>query len=273
MKVIGVIPSRLGSTRLPEKPLKDVGGKTLVERVWDVATKTKTLSEVVIATDADEILRHVQAFGGRAIMTSPDHATGSERVLAAARLAAEPGTTPRPGAENFWDIIVNIQGDMPLLPPEVIDRLVNFLIERRADYSMATIATPIADEAMFLSRSVVKVVISDRGEGLYFSRAPVPFPRDDDGRRTLRTPAADGPVHGFKHLGLYAFTPVGIQAYASSEMTPLEKIEKLEQLRVLERGKRIGVLPIEEALLRDSVEVDTPDDIARASEIFRRRGS
>ena len=135
MKVIGVIPSRLGSTRLPEKPLKDIDGKSLVQRVWDVAAQAKSLTEIVVATDAPEIQRHVESFGGRAIMTSPDHGTGSERVLAAARLAAGGGV----GAERHWDLILNVQGDMPLLPPTVIDRLVAFLAERRTEFQMATI--------------------------------------------------------------------------------------------------------------------------------------
>ncbi|MCC6953523.1 MAG: 3-deoxy-manno-octulosonate cytidylyltransferase [Deltaproteobacteria bacterium] len=269
MKVIGVIPSRLGSTRLPEKPLKDIDGKTLVQRVWDAASQARSLTECVIATDSDEILRHVESFGGRAVMTSPDHGTGSERVLAAARLAASP--EGKPGAENQWDLILNIQGDMPLLPPSVIDRLVGFLAERRGDFQMATIATPIESEEQFLSRSVVKVVISARGEGLYFSRAPIPFPRDEDGKRTLAAPTADGFAYGFKHLGLYAFTPQALLAYEKPDFTPLEKVEKLEQLRVLEHGNRIGVLPIESQTLSESVEVDTPEDLARAAEIFRRR--
>jgi len=265
MRILAVIPSRLASTRLPEKPLKDIAGKSLVQRVWEMAKGVPELTDIVVATDNETIFNHVESFGGTAVMTSESFSTGSERVYGAAQILGN-------GDPEQFDIILNIQGDMPLLPREAVSRLIQFLLEHRDRFQMATIATPITEEERFLSNSVVKVVVTETGEGLYFSRAPIPFPRDASERRSVKTSAASEPVFGFKHLGLYAFTAKGLSAYNSPAQSSLEQIEKLEQLRVLERGNRIGVVVIEEALMRDSVEVDTPDDLARASEIARGRG-
>lgn len=266
-RILGVIPSRLQSSRLPQKPLKDIFGKSLVERVWLQAKRSQLLSDVVVATDAEQIAQHVEGFGGKALMTPSTLMTGSERVYEAARLLGGQAGI------GTWDVILNIQGDMPFLPPHVIDRLIGFLMERRGDFSMATIATPIFHEELFLSKSVVKVVVSSRDEGLYFSRSPIPCPRDDDGRQALTSPTSGRPAFGYKHLGLYAFTPAGIQGYSSAEMSGLERIEKLEQLRALERGARLGVVVLEDPELERSIEVDTPDDLERANALARQLAS
>jgi 3-deoxy-manno-octulosonate cytidylyltransferase (CMP-KDO synthetase) len=271
LRILAVIPSRLASTRLPEKPLKDIAGHSLVQRVWDQAMNTSCITYCAVATDSEVIFKHVESFGGKAVMTSGEYQTGSERVYGAAQLLAkqhfpeEAARVSKP--ETLWDVVLNVQGDMPFVPPKAIERLVSFLLDNRETYSMATIATPITDEERFLAPSVVKVVVSAKSEGLYFSRAPIPFPRSEQQKKTYRSPANGEIVYGLKHVGLYAFLPAGLQAYDSPEISPIEDVEKLEQLRVMERGERIGVVILDEELMRNSVEVDTPEDLARAASI------
>lgn len=264
-RVLIVIPARLQSTRLPEKPLKMIHGKSLVQRVWENARRCRTATRAVVATDSPAIENHLQAFGGDVVMTAPELACGSERVLAAARAL---------GGEDSWEIILNLQGDMPFLDPKIVDSLVQFLIER-PHFSMATIAAPILDSEHFLAQNVVKVVVSARQEGLYFSRSPIPCPRGPNEAKSVIYPQSSTRVFGFKHMGLYAFTPEGLRAYDRSDrfplgQSPLEQIEKLEQLRVLERGGRIGVMFVDPALVEHAVEVDTQQDLDRADEIARR---
>lgn len=260
-QVLAVIPSRRASTRLPEKPLKEIRGKTLIQRAWSCAVSSTTVSRVVIATDDQEIFDHARSFGAEVIMTEPDLACGSERVRRAAELlAARDGKS----VEEAFSIILNNQGDMPFLPVEVIDGLVTFMQSRRTQYDMATIASPLLSEEQFLSPNVVKVVISEQEEALYFSRAPIPFPRGEHERMGFRSPKSGEAVFGFKHYGLYAFTSHGLSAYNSSRVSSLEHVEKLEQLRVLESGSRVGVHIVASEIMRDSVEVDTPADLERA---------
>lgn len=261
--VLLAIPARLRSTRLPEKPLKDIAGKTLLQRVWERAHTARNVSKVVVATDSPQIQDLAQGFGAEVVMTSPDITTGSARV-AAAWHALEAGD---------WDIVVNVQGDMPFIRGELIDRCIETLARASADVSMVTIATPIFDEEMFLSKNDVKVVVSARGEALYFSRAPIPHSRD--GNRMER-PDATGtvrPLFGYKHFGLYVFRPSVLRDFEGSETSTLEDLEKLEQLRLLEMGYRIGVCIVEPELTKDSVEVDTQADLDKAVEIARRSGS
>lgn len=269
--VLAVIPSRLKSTRLPEKPLRQIRGKTLIHRVWDQALKCRSLSDVVIATDSREIEAEVNGFGGKVVMTDCALSCGSERVLQGARLLAKgdlkSGKSVADQLEDRWEIVLNVQGDMPFLRPEVIDRLVGFLKGNLDRFRMATIATPITSEEAFLSRSVVKAVVTSESEALYFSRAPIPFPREEEDKKSVVFPETGEKVYGYKHIGLYAFTPDGLRAYSNSDQGPLEKIERLEQLRVLDRGKRVGVLLVGSSLTEPGVEVDTPADLARAEEI------
>jgi len=271
-QVLAVIPSRRASSRLPEKPLKEIRGKTLIQRAWERASLAKSVDRVVVATDDSEIFNHVTAFGAEAVMTEPELACGSERVRRAAEILAE-----REGkkVEDCFSFVLNNQGDMPFLPPEVVDGLVKFISERSSDFDMGTIASPLVSEEQFLSRHVVKAVISERSEALYFSRAPIPFPRGEEERMAFISPKTGEMVFGFKHYGLYVFTPRGLQAYSSSKMSPLEQVEKLEQLRVLESGRRVGVHIVGSETMKDSVEVDTPADLERArtvAEIFDVRG-
>ncbi len=255
--VLVAIPARLKSTRLPEKPLKDIAGQTLLQRVWERVQRAKNVSRVVVATDSPEIETLAKSFGAEVVMTSPDITTGSARVAAAwHKLSAED-----------WDIVVNVQGDMPFIRPELIDRCIETLAQAPAEVSMVTIATPIFDEEMFLSKNDVKVVVTSRGEALYFSRAPIPHSRDGERPERLDASGVKRTLYGFKHFGLYVYRPSVLREFELSEISALEDLEKLEQLRLLEMGYRIGVCIVEPEMTKDSVEVDTPADLEKACRI------
>lgn len=259
LNVLAVIPARLGSTRLSQKPLREINGKTLIQRVWEQASKSKLISKVVIATDSEEIIRCASEFGAEAIMTSAELASGSARVASALTLMNK----------IEWDIVINVQGDMPLISPELIDKAVEFLNLNKEQFSIATIAAPILDKENFLSSNVVKVVINQKSEAMYFSRSPIPFSRDAMlmdwdvvGKRVSG-------IYGFKHFGLYLFTPKGLEAFSTNSIGVLDQVEKLEQLKPLEEGYKIGVLIVDPALTETSVEVDTAEDLKRASELAK----
>ncbi len=263
-KVLAVIPARRASTRLPDKPLKLIGGKRLLERVYGLALRAKLVSRLVIATDDEDIFRMARDLGAEVIMTSVDCATGTERV-AAARAALGDGD---------WDAVVNIQGDMPFLEPSLIDATISLLTTPRSHgappFEMTTLATPIFDQQSFTSASTVKVVVSELSQALYFSRAPIPHSRDGvrpvlSGRDAAQ---AVGPtVFGLKHIGLYVFSPSVLRFFVESKATMLEGVEMLEQLRALEAGFRIGVFQADPDLTKFSLEIDTPADLERAQKI------
>lgn len=246
-KILGVIPARLGSTRLARKALQDIGGQTLMERAWRQATKANTLSDLILATDSDEIAEIAAKFGAQVQMTSPDLPSGSARAVAVAKTYGN------------CDLVVNIQGDMPFINPAVIDRAVNFMLEDQNNFTMGTIAAPIFDERTFLSSSAVKVVIGTNSQALYFSRAPIPHSRD--GERLKRNGQT---LFGYKHIGLYVYRPAAFSFFEDAKISELESLEKLEQLRVLERGGSIGCLVLDPALLEPGIEVDTAADLERA---------
>jgi len=254
---LGVIPVRMKSTRLPGKPLKDIAGKTLVQRVWEQAKKASRVSEVVIATDDQGILEHANALGARAVLTSDKHLTGSDRVAEVLSIWKERVRTP--------DLVVNIQGDMPFISPFVIDEAIRTLAEAGDEFGMSTVATPIESEEDFLRPSVVKVALASDGGALYFSRAPIPFWREPSEVH----PSADEPV-GYKHVGLYVFRPAALQRLTAMPPSLPEKREKLEQLRALCGGIRIKVAVVSNAAVQPSIEVDTPEDLARAIQAARR---
>lgn len=253
-KVICVIPARLGSTRLARKALRTIEGKTLVERVWSQARASSQVTEVVIATDSEEIAAVVNGFGGRAVITSPEISCGSARVAVA---AAQIG--------GSWDIVLNVQGDMPFISPAIIDRGIEFLRDN-PNFTMSTVAVPIEDSESFLSKSVVKVVVGRGDRALYFSRAPIPHSRDGE---LPIDPLSGKKIFGFKHIGYYLFRPSGLDSYRGTVPSPLEQIEMLEQLRHLELGHEIGVCILEPELTASLVEVDTEDDLARATMVAR----
>lgn len=240
MKVACIIPSRYGSTRLPGKPLRLIGGEPLIRRVYERVILAKTPDLVMVATDDERILKEVQNFGGRDIITAKTHRTGTDRLAEA--------------AENLidYDIIINVQGDEPFISPAIIDQLVNVLKNSR-DLSMATVATPMKEKE-YNDSSAVKVVMNQKQEALYFSRSLIPYPRE----------IKQFPV--WKHVGIYAYRRDFLLHYAKMEQTPLEKVESLEQLRALENGYKIGVIITQ----TESIGIDTEEDLIRANEYWGR---
>lgn len=234
MRAIGVIPARWEATRLPGKPLAEIAGRPMIQHVYERARQATALAEVLVATDDERIFAAVQGFGGEAVMTSPHHRSGTDRVAEAA-------------ATRAADVVVNIQGDEPLIEPAAIDSLVApFAVD--PELEMTTLATPIRVPAEIEDPSAVKVVMDRRGYALYFSRYPIPYHRD-----------TQGASRRLKHLGLYGYRAGFLQVYSRLEPTPLEQTEKLEQLRALEHGHRIFVVLTE----HDAIGVDTPEDLAR----------
>ncbi len=248
-----VIPARLASTRLPEKALLDVGGKPLVVRVLERAMASAA-SEVIVATDDARIADAVRAAGGRAAMTSPAHRSGTDRID---EVAAAMGL----GAD---EVIVNLQGDEPLVAPELLDALAGALVAR-PEASLATLATPIRDARELFEPNVVKAVRDEAGYAMYFSRAPIPWAREAFGSGTERTPALPEGVPFLRHLGLYAYRVGTLARLAAAEEGALERAEKLEQLRALAMGMRIYVGVIEEA---PPPGVDSAEDLERVRRIF-----
>lgn len=255
---LGVIPARRGSTRLPNKPLQKIGDKTVVERVWDQAKGAKLLSKVVVSTDSVEIVQEVERFGGTAVLTDPELPNGSARVLETAKILSNNKT------EESWNLIVNIQGDMPFLRPQVIDQAVAFARDNYDTFHVVTIAAPLFSEAEFLNPSKVKVVVGDTGRALYFSRAPIPHSRDGN-RLEWMFGGKKETVFGFHHFGLYIFRPDVLNLYEGLRVSALEEVEKLEQLRLLEKGYSIGVCVLEKELLEGFIEIDTPADLKAAN--------
>lgn len=247
MAILGVIPARMASTRLPGKPLKDIGGKTLIQRVWEQASQAKVFTSVCIATDSPEIEEAGKAFGATVIMTSPELPTGSDRVAAVLEAFERKG--------ERYDLIANVQGDMPFIKPSVIDKAVTILKDADASFGMSTIATLITDKAEFDRAASVKVVLGANHQALYFSRSPIPYPR---------TPPSQGEPFGYKHIGLYVFRPETLRSLASLSQTTSEVREGLEQLRALSNGVKIKVAVIDKNEIEPTVEVDTPEDLERA---------
>ena len=238
MKVVGVIPARYASVRFPGKPLAPLAGKPMVVRVWEAAQSAARLDRSVVATDDERIAAAVRQAGGEAVLTSPDAASGTDRLAEAAR--AIPA-----------DAYVNIQGDEPLMSPANIDRAVETLAAdpRR---EIATIALPMP-AAQAADPNVVKVVVARDGRALYFSRSPIPYARQ-------------GPPAYRKHLGIYVYRGETLQKLAALSPSPLERAESLEQLRWLEAGYAIWVGEAAD----DSIGVDTPEDLARAERYWKR---
>ena len=242
-KVVVVIPARYGATRLPGKPLVQLAGKPMIQRVYERAKLAKTASRVIVATEDDRIRQAVEAFGGEARMTRPDHRTGTERVAEVA-------------AHVDGDVFVNVQGDEPLLDPVAVDTAVNAILEEpRAD--VATVATPIKTPTDIMDPNVVKTVLDFDGNALYFSRAPIPWVRDIAGKIQVRH---------LKHLGLYVFQREALLEYPTLPQGELERIEQLEQLRWMENGVKIRVAEVE----HDAVSVDVPEDVARVEKLLQK---
>ena len=246
MKTLGIIPSRYGSSRFPGKPLHLLCGKPLVAWVVEAVKKAKTLDDVIVATDNDRIVAAVEAHGGRAVMTPSELPSGTDRIACAAGDFADD------------DILVNIQGDEPLISPDLIDALVGRMKEG-SKWDMATAVTPIKSLDDLNAKTVVKVVL-DRDDGaLYFSRAPIPCDRD-------HVPDIASGLW-VRHLGIYAYRGAFLRKYISEPPCDLEKTEKLEQLRALWMGAKIAVIRTDD----EGVGVDTPEDAVRIEAILRER--
>ncbi len=243
--VLAVIPARYASTRFPGKPLADLGGQTLIQRVYTAVSRCDFLDRVVVATDDDRIFDHVAGFGGHAVMTSPDHVSGTDRVAEAAR--AFPAAT----------IVVNVQGDEPFIRPEQIAAVVDPFQD--PGIAICTLATPVRDEHALLSPNVVKVVHDQRQAALYFSRHAIPYLRDLPIGRWI-----DQGKH-LQHLGLYAYRASVLQELTALPPGRLELDESLEQLRWLTAG-----YPIHVGITQSpAIGVDTPADLAAANERLR----
>lgn len=250
-----VVPARYGSSRLPAKALAPIAGKPLVVHVWEKAIASGAL-EVLVATDDVRIADAIAHAGGVAMMTSPDHASGTDRL---AEVAARRGWSDD-------DVVVNLQGDEPLVPSSLPGRLASALIASdRA--GIATFATPIHDVEHLLAPSIVKAVLDRSGHALYFSRAPIPFPRDASVAGVPRALPAGVPF--LRHVGMYAYRAGTLRTLAAAPASAYERAESLEQLRALELGIGIHVTVLDESPPHG---VDTPEDLERVRSILERDG-
>ena len=240
MDILCVIPARYSSTRLPGKPLAMIAGKPMIQHVYERASRAQRPKKVLVATDHPLVYEAVEGFGGRAIMTSPHHPTGTDRLAEVAEKFPE------------VDLIINVQGDEPLIPPEIIDDLAQ-TFDQNQDLQMATLMTEM-DESEYNAPSAVKVVTDLEGYALYFSRSLLPFPRSDAG------------IPVYKHIGIYAYRRDFLLKFAKLSPTPLEETESLEQLRALEHGYKIKVLKTD----FKSIGVDTLEDLEKVNLLLGR---
>lgn len=249
MDVIAIIPARYASTRFPGKPLANETGKPLIQHVYERVAQARRVRRCIVATDDERIAAAVRSFGGDAVMTRPDHPSGTDRIAEVVR--------GLPTGDN--DIIVNVQGDEPELEPEYLDRLAERLAREPAECPIATLACPFPADADPRDPNAVKVVVNSAGRALYFSRALIPYPRDAG--------AVGRPAVCLLHLGVYAYRRSFLLKLAAWPPGVLEQVEKLEQLRVLERGVALAVEIVEHA----SVGIDTPQDYEQFVARQRRR--
>ncbi len=245
MKIVGVIPARWASTRFKGKVLAKIQGLPMIQHVWQRAKQSQLLDEVIIACDDERIFKAASDFKAKAVMTKPSHPSGTDRVIEA--------------VENMEvDIIVNIQGDEPLVQPQVIDALAKALLDDQ-NVAVATVIKLITQEEEIANPNVVKIVVDHNKDALYFSRSPIPFNRDQKKGKEIPY---------YKHLGLYAYRKSFLKIFKNFKPSPLEQIEKLEQLRILEAGFKIRTVetPFE------STGVDTKEDLQRVEALLKKGG-
>jgi 3-deoxy-manno-octulosonate cytidylyltransferase (CMP-KDO synthetase) len=239
MKILGIIPARFASTRFPEKALVDIGGKSMVQRVYEQVSKSTILSKVIVATDHEKIFNHVKNFGGQVLMTSENHLSGTDRCMEALQKTGED-----------FDFIINIQGDEPFIKPEQIDLLAKTL---NPNIQLATLAKKITDNETLFNPNTPKLIWNDKMEALYFSRNTIPYLRGTDKEAWLSK-------HDFyKHIGIYAYRADVLKAITKLKASSLEQAESLEQLRWLENGYKIKIALTE----FESVGIDTPEDLLK----------
>lgn len=248
-RVVALIPARFHSTRFPGKPLALIDDRPMIEHVCRRAEQARTVDAVAVATDDERIAEAVSGFGGTAVLTRADHETGTDRLAEVA-------------AALDSDIVVNLQGDEPLMPPRLLQQVAGLLAARPAAV-MATACHAISGREDFLNPNVVKLVTDHEGYALYFSRAPIPWPRD------VMASRGGGPIKAFRHIGLYAYRAGFVARYAAWAACPLETSESLEQLRVLWHGEKIAVVEADEA---PAAGVDTPEDLERVRLYFSGKG-
>ncbi|MEJ5352222.1 MAG: 3-deoxy-manno-octulosonate cytidylyltransferase [Melioribacteraceae bacterium] len=246
--IVGIIPARFASTRLMGKPLADIGGKPMIQHTWENARKSKLLDKVVVAVDDEKVFQVVQSFGAEVYMTPQNVASGSDRIALVAQELPEA------------NIIVNIQGDEPFINGKMIDEAIEpLLFDKKVNVS--TLVKRITSVEEMKSPSVVKVVFDYNNYALYFSRSPIPYVRD---AKTNLEKIETGEI--YKHIGLYVFRKETLLKFTSLRQTDLERIEKLEQLRLLEHGIKIKVVVTE----FDSLSIDTPKDLELARKFYER---
>ncbi len=242
--IIAIIPARFGSTRFPGKSLALIRDKPMIQWVYERTKRSRLVTRVIVATDDERILNAVSAFGGDAVMTSADHPTGTDRIAEVVQ-------------SLDCEIVVNVQGDEPLIHPDMIDEAVAPLV-RDPSIPMGTVCRKIEDPGEAFDPNVVKVVFDEKGFALYFSRAPIPWDRDCwAGKSSLKDLTLVHPL--YKHIGLYVYRRDFLLDFAKMPQTPLEAVEKLEQLRALESGHRIKTTVTE----HESFGVDIPDDLSK----------
>ena len=257
MKIVAIIPARFASTRLPGKPLSDIHGKPMIQHVNERVARAGGIERVLVATDDERIADAVRAYGGEVVLTSAEHVTGTDRLAEAAR-----------GLDA--DVVVNVQGDEPLIDPLWIEAALEPMA-RDAALPMATLSLPIRSLEEMLSASVVKVVTNREGDALYFSRSPIPLVRQGPAS-DLRAAAAEAVARGLarKHVGLYVYRREALLRFAALPPPAIEQAEELEQLRALSNGMRIRVVPVEG---ESGLAVDTPEDLARVRRLMAGRSA
>lgn len=239
MKILGIIPVRLASTRLPGKPLIDICGKSMIQRVYEQANKSHLLNDVVVAADDNKIIENVKSFGGKAILTSKRHKSGTDRICEV--------------LDSYrCDIAVNIQGDEPMISPFDIDKAIKPMLKDKM-IDVSTLAIRIYDAEEISDPNNVKVVFGDNRIALYFSRSVIPYNRDSEKK-----------INYYKHIGLYVYRYKALQEFRNLKQSKLEKAEKLEQLRLLENGYRIYV----ELTKNNTIGIDTAEDLKRIKNIL-----
>lgn len=248
MKISAIIPARYGSTRFEGKPLAEILGKPMIQYVYEGVCQSKLIEDVIIATDDKRIFDSAKKFGARVVMTSPHHSTGTNRVAEVAKRIKS-------------KIIVNVQGDEPLIKGSIVDKAIRPLLKDET-LQMSTLMTRIEEVKDWLNPHIVKVVVDKNGFALYFSRSPIPFPRDINIEQIRSSPFGINrplPKRVFKHIGVYVYRREFLLRFSKLRPTPLEKLERLEQLRALENGH-----PIKITLVKyEPLSVDTPEDLKK----------
>lgn len=241
MNIIGIIPARYASTRFPGKPLIDIGGKSMIQRVYEQCKQAETLSDVIVATDDERIEQHVKSFGGKVVMTKPEHQSGTDRCAEVIQTYM-----------GLCDAVINIQGDEPFIDPTQIDALAFAFHEPHV--LLATMKKKMTAEADIQNPNMVKVISNHQGEAIYFSRSPIPYRRNPETQ-----------IEYFKHIGIYGYRKEALLEITQLPAGRLEMAENLEQLRWIEHNYRITL--VETAI--ENIAIDTPDDLARVEKYLK----